>query len=153
MANKSRNKIQGGFVALEHNLIESEAYKLLSSTAKNAYTYFKRDLKNGHQTEVTLTFEQAQKYGVCNSPTTFNSAKKALVKFGFLDCHTPGGLGKESIFSLSYRWKRYGTPNFESLPFKPGFGSKYFKTIWKNEEKREKLIEARHNKKPNTDSV
>ena len=153
MSKKSKSKIQGGFVALEHNLIESEAYKSLSKTAKIAFTYFKRDLKNGHQTEVILTFEQAQKYGVCNSPTTFNSAKKMLVQFGFLDCHTPGGLGKESIFSLSYRWKRYGTPDFESLDFQPGFGSKYFETIWKNEKKREKLIEARHSKKPNTGFV
>jgi len=102
---------------------------------------------------VILSFEQAQKYGVCNSPTTFNTVKKELVEFGFLDSYDPGGLGKASVFSLSYRWKRYGTPYFNSLNFKPGFGSKYFKTIWKDEKKREKLIEARHNKKPNTDSV
>ena len=40
---KSRNRVTGGFVIMPHNLIQSEAYRLLSTTAKLAYIYFKRE--------------------------------------------------------------------------------------------------------------
>jgi len=85
---------------MEHELLESEAYKTLSSTAKNAFIYFRRDRKNGHQTEVILTFCQAQKYGVCASPDTFNKVKRELVNVGFLDPLEPGGLNQPSVFQF-----------------------------------------------------
>ena len=94
-----------------------------------------------------LTFPQAKKYGVCQSPSTFDSIKKELVEKGFLDPYEPGGLGKHSIFNISYRWKFYGTDGFEKVAFEPGFGSKQFQTIWKDELKKKNLLEARHGKK------
>jgi len=110
MAKKKGPKIEGPFVAMEYRLLESEAFRSLSSTAKVAFIYFRRDKRNGHQTEVILTFPQAQKYGVCASPATFNRVKPELVEKGFLDPLKPGGLNQPSVFNLSDRWKFYGTP-------------------------------------------
>ena len=153
MAKKRGPKIDGRFVPMEHRLIDSEVFISLSKTAKIAFMYFRRDKKNGHQTEVILTFSQAQKYGICDSPTTFNKVKRELVQKGLLDQVEPGGLNQASIFDLSSRWKWHGTPRFESVEYKPGVGSKYFRDIWKDENRRKNLIKARHGKTPNTVSV
>lgn len=138
---------------MEHRLLDSEIFQSLSSTTKIALMYFRRDKKNGHQTEVILTFPQAKKYGICSSPSTFDKIKRELVGKGFLDPYEPGGLNQPAIFELSGRWKWFGTDRFQKMEYEPGVGSKYFQQAWKNEERREQLIEARHGKKPNTDSV
>jgi hypothetical protein len=36
---------------------------------------------------------------------------------------------------------------YKKVLFKPGVGSKYFKTIWNDDTKRKNLLEARHRKK------
>lgn len=136
-----------------HRLLDSDAFQSLSSTAKIAFMYFRRDMKNGHQTEVVLTFPQAKKYGVCCSPSTFDRIKRELVEKGFLDPFEPGGLNQPAIFRLSNRWKWYGTSRFQKVEYEPGVGSKYFQLAWKDEERSKKLIKARHGKKPNTNSV
>lgn len=143
---KRRKRIEGGFVPLPHNLIGSEAYQSLSATAKLTYTYFLRDIRNGHQVNVTLTFSQAKKYGVCQSPDTFSKAKKRLVGNGLLDQVSGGGLNAPAIFKLSERWRQYGTDRFEVIPYKSGLGSKYFKTAMADEEKRKKVLTARYPK-------
>ncbi|CAI2719367.1 hypothetical protein [Nitrospina watsonii] len=153
MPKKKRYPIDGGFVALPHNLVDSKAFQALTNNAKITYAYFKRDLKNGHQTTVTLTFEQARNYGICKSPSTFGKAKKELVAHGFLDPFIPGGLNEPSVFSLSERWRKWGTPDFEEKAYQPGIGSKYFTAAWKNPERAQKLLQARHKKKPNTESI
>jgi len=154
MANKKGKKIEGQFVPLQHNLLESLAFQSLSKSSKVGLIYFYKDKKSSHQETVVLTYPQAKKYGVCSSPETFKTIKKALVEKGFLDPFEPGGLGKHSIFKISYRWKIYGTSRFEKIAFKPGCGSKQFQVIWKDELKRKKLLEARHGKnKQDTVSV
>jgi len=153
MAKVKRPKIKGGFVAMHHPLLDSVVYQVLSSTAKIAFMYFKRDIKNWDQTEVSLTYSQAKNKGVCRSPSTFDRAKRELVEKGFLDPLEPGGLNQRAVFKLSYRWKRYGQSNFEVIPYKNGVGSKSFQVIWKNEKSRKKLMEARHKKKLTIDSV
>ena len=144
---KKRQKIGGQFVSLRHTLLNSFAFKSLDNSAKMALIYFYKDIYSGHQTTVVLTFHQAKNYGVCKSPSTFNSIKKKLVGKGFLDPFEPGGLGKHSIFEISDRWEFYGTDRFEEIAFESGYGSKQFRDIWKDEIRREKLLEARHGKK------
>ena len=139
-----KKKYSKGFVRLPHNLIESDAYKQLSATATRAFTYFRRDLKSGHQTEVVLTFGQAQKYGVCDSSTTFCKVKKELVKHGLLDPVDGGGLNAPAVFKLTERWRQFNTDQFNEVPYKLGVGSKYFRTAMNDEMKRKKLLEARH---------
>ena len=155
MARKQkRQKIEGQFVPLQHDLLNSQAFQSLSSASKVGLIYFHKDIKTGHQETVILTFSQAKKYRVCQSATTFNGIKKELVEKGFLDSFSPGGLGQHSIFKISHRWKHYGTSRFEQVPFEPGCGSKQFQVIWKDETKRKILLEARHGKKkPDTVSV
>ena len=151
---KKRQKIDGPFVPLQHDLLNSLAFQSLGNGAKVGLIYFYKDKKSGHQTELVLTFPQAKKYRVCQSSTTFDAIKKELVEKGFLDPFEPGGLGKHSIFKMSYRWKFYGTDRFEEIPFEAGCGSKQFQVIWKDEVKRKNLLEARHGKKkPDTVSV
>ena len=147
MAKKKGNKIEGQFVPLPHNLLLSKAYMSLSNSEKVTLNYFLIDKKNYHQTQVILTFEQAKKYEVCQSPSTFLKSKQGLVDKGFIDTKEPGGLGKCSTFIISDRWKRYGTNEYKKVLFKPGVGSKYFKTIWNDDTKRKNLLEARHRKK------
>jgi hypothetical protein len=151
--NKKGPKIEGGFVAMEHRRLDSDVFQSLRSTAKIAFMYFRRDMKNGHQTKVILTLSQAKKYGVCSSPSTFDKIKRELVGKGFLDPLEPGGLNQPSVFNLSDRWKWYGKPRFKIVEYKPGVGSKNFRSIWKDKERSKKLVEARHGKKPNTDFV
>ena len=146
-AKKTRQKIEGQFVPLQHDLLNSSAFQSLGNGAKVGLIYFYKDKKNGHQTNLILTFPQAKKYGVCQSSTTFDSVKRELVEKGFLDPFEPGGLGKHSIFKNSYRWKFYGTSRFVKVSYEPGCGSKQFQTIWKDEEKRNNLLKARHGKK------
>ncbi len=142
-----RQKIGGQFVPLQHILLDSLAYKSLGNGSKVGLVYFYKDRKSSHQETLILTFPQAKKYGVCKSATTFDSIKKELVEKGFLDSYEPGGLGKHSVFKMSYRWKLYGTAKFDKIEFESGCGSKQFQVIWKDEEKRNNLLQARHGKK------
>tara|TARA_B100000315_G_scaffold94826_1_gene87155 strand:+ start:8995 stop:9462 length:468 start_codon:yes stop_codon:yes gene_type:complete len=151
---KKKNKIEGRFVPLQHSLLTSEAFRSLTKTAKVAYVYFLFDIKRGDQTEVILTFEQAKKYSVCSSPTTFMEIKKELVSKCFLDQLEGGGLNKPSKFKISYMWKKHGTNLFEDKKYCPGIGAKYFKAAWKDSKKKEKLLMARHQKnKLNTKNI
>lgn len=145
--NNKRQKIGGQFVPLQHELLNSLAFQSLGNGSKVGLIYFYKDIKNGHQETVILTFPQAKKYGVCRSATTFDAIKKELVEKGFLDSFEPGGLGKHAIFKMSFRWKLYGTARFEAIPFEAGCGSKQFQVIWKDEKKRKNLLQARHGKK------
>mgnify|MGYP001262978297 CR=1 FL=1 len=146
---KKRQKIEGRFVPLQHKLLESKAFQSLTKSAKVAYIYFLFDIKSGHQKEVILTFEQAKKHFVCSSPSTFMKIKKELVNNGFLNQLEGGGLNSPTKFAISHRWKDYGLNDFDQGKYTPGIGSKYFKTAWRDEKKREKLIRARYPNKKN----
>ena len=148
MAKRKKNKIQGRFVPLPYILLESEAFKALSPSARIAYVCFLCDRRNNHQTDVMLTFGQARKkFCVCSSPSTFGKIKKELVDKGFLDPLESGGLNKPSKFDLSERWRQYGSDLFKQVEYTLGVSSKYFKSAWKDKDRRKKLLEARHKNK------
>jgi len=130
---------------MEHRLLDSPTFRSLNSKAKILFMYFRRDKKNGHQTNVVLTFSQAKKYGICSSPSTFDKIKRELVEKGFLDPLEPGGLNQPAVLNLSDRWKWYETSRFEKVDYQPGVGSKSFQTIWKDESRRKKLMKALFN--------
>jgi hypothetical protein len=45
---------------------------------------------------------------------TYAKVLKELISHGFIDIERSGGLHKEcNIFSLTYRWKKYGKPDFD----------------------------------------
>jgi hypothetical protein len=136
VAKKKKIDIPGGWIPLSKDLLKTNAFISLSSKAKIAYLYFLFDKKNGEQTEIILTFNQAKKFNICNSPTTFNNIKKELVEKGFLNSVSGGGMNESSIFEISYRWKKYGTKLFEKSEYKLGISYKYFGSEkWKNKKR------------------
>ena len=98
-------------------------------------------------TNVTLTFRQSCKYNACKSPTTFAEAKRELVRNGLLDPVDGGGLNAPAVFKISNRWRLFNTDQFREVAYKPGFGSKYFRDAMKDDEKRRKILRARHGRK------
>jgi len=127
MSKKKKNKIDGSFTFIEHNIINSEAFENLSVHTKWLYFEFKLRFYGDNKRKITLTKEEAKKimaYG------TFKKSRKLLIERGFIDYKERGGLYKRaSIYALSERWKKYGTKDFvkndikDSLPkiFKTGF--------------------------------
>ena len=118
--------INGGFVAITFEMIDSKAYKALTGSAIKAFILCMRKVKEKHRTErfkviFSLTYPEANKQGFCDS--TFCNAMKKLQKVGFIDCVMKGGLRcdrkTKSAYRLSLRWKAYGTPDFKDLH--PGY--------------------------------
>lgn len=118
---KSRNRIQGGFVAITYEMIDSRAFKELNVSALKALILCMRKVKTHDPVDrftlqFSLTYTEAQKQGLCHS--SFCRGMKELQQLGFIDCITRGGMrfqGKNrSYYRLSKRWKGYGTPNFDT---------------------------------------
>lgn len=135
--------IEGGFVAITCEMINSQAYRELTGSAIKALILCMRKVKEMDRTErfkviFSLTYPEAKKQGFCDG--TFWRAMKSLQRLGFIDCTIKGGLtgrhkktpsahnyktpvkwkGKEygktpSAYRLSLRWKKYGTPDFEDI--------------------------------------
>lgn len=119
-------KRKPGVVVVDKEIILSEAYLSLSGKAPQIYLIFlgKRRigkiavgrkkvpvvLNNG---EIIFTYQEAEKLGI--SRQAFARALDQLIECGFIDiAHTGVGLYKSATFySISERWKRFGTPDFE----------------------------------------
>ncbi len=118
---------------LEPSLIESEAFLNLSGKAAliclirfHQKTYRKRASKKKkgmkqliitNNGEIVFTYAEARELGL-KSSRTFNKALHELIEEkGFVDVATPGNwyLKEPSKYSISQRWKRYGTPDFEQV--------------------------------------
>jgi len=142
---KFRNR---SFCYLEPSLIESEAFLNLSGKAaliclirfhQKAYkkrvskkTKGVKDLVITNNGEIVFTYAEARELGL-KSSRTFNKALHELVEEkGFVDVAIPGNwyLKESTKYSISGRWKRYGTTDFEQakmlrgLPEGLGFGNK-----------------------------
>jgi hypothetical protein len=144
MARKTKKEdswIQGGFVAITFEMINSLAYKELTGSAIKALILCMRKVKEMNRKErfkviFSLTYPEARRQGFCDG--TFWRAMKSLQRLGFIDCTIKGGLTgrckktpsahklslrwkeKEygrtpSAYKLSLRWKECGTPAFEDI--------------------------------------
>lgn len=71
-------------------------------------------ITNNGQLEYTYS-EEKKKRGL--TKPRFNGAIKELVDKGLIDiAHAGGGYdGDKSLYAISDRWKKYGTPEFESV--------------------------------------
>lgn len=131
-------------VIIERALLKSEAFRALGGTAKTVYLDFlmKRRIKGvkvrGRKEPVILnngeleySYSEAEAKGIPRS--TFMRALDELIGRGFLDvAHSgSGGMkGDKSLYSISERWRAYGTEHFVSATrskdtrqgrgFKPG---------------------------------
>ena len=114
-------------IVVERALLKAEVFRSLSSTAKTVYFDFlmkcrvktmkrrqekeKVILNNG---ELEYSYSEAEARGIPRS--TFRNALDELIRKGFLEvAHSGSGgvKGDKSLYSISYRWIKYGTPDFE----------------------------------------
>ena len=121
-------------VFLERELLESEAFcSLKTRTAYRVFLIFysKRKLfkarRRGEDNwvitnngEIVFTYQEAKtKHGI--SGGTFRSAIDELRNKGFIDIAESGaGLHKSvNLYSISNRWKLYGTPEYKEPKTRP----------------------------------
>lgn len=110
---KNRNKIEGGFVALENKMTDSAPWKDLHHSARYLYFEIKKKWAGLDRANITFTHREA---GEFMSGDTFKKYRNELVKNGFIDVVSRGGLwGKKAVFALSDRWKQWGTKDFKEV--------------------------------------
>lgn len=116
MSKKKKNKIDGNFAVIEHNLANSEAFKSLSIHTKWLYMEFKLRFYGNNRKRIILIKEEAIKIMAYN---TFKESRKQLIERGIIDVIKRGGLEKQpAIYGLSDRWKKYGTKDFVKVELK-----------------------------------
>lgn len=110
MIKKKKNKIDGNYSVIEHNIINSEAWKGLKAHTKWLYFEYKLRWYGNNTRNIILTYIEANKI---MSIDTFINDRKLLIERGFIDVIKRGGLEKQPmIYGLSNRWKKYGTKDF-----------------------------------------
>ena len=114
-------------IVIDKFTLKAEVFRSLSSIAKTVYFDFlmkcrvktskrmgekvKEILNNG---ELEYSYGEAEARGIPRS--TFRRAIDELIGKGFLDIEHSGSggvKGDKSLYSMSYRWIKYGTPHFE----------------------------------------
>lgn len=125
-----RQNTKSPFIYLERKLIESEAFRKLTGSAKNVLLLFlcrkqvkrirnREGRKDGYQItnngEIVFTYDEAVKRGF--SRQTFARALDQLVECGFIDISHPGGgmLKDCSRYAISERWRQFGAENFKRV--------------------------------------
>ena len=110
MSKKKKNKIDGIYSYIEHNIIHSEAWKGLKAHTKWLYFEFKLRWHGDNTRKIVFTYQEAKNI---MSIKTFITDRKLLMERGFIDVIKRGGLEKQPmIYGLSDRWKKYGTKDF-----------------------------------------
>ena len=129
--NKYKNfpKPKSERLVYEYDLINSIAYRELTKNEMlmlHAF-YLKRKLlhvkgKKGRSDswevlnngEITFTYSEALKYGWGSK--TFTRGLDKFIQVGFIDMAKQGlGISESSLFSISKRWEKYGTEEFEKM--------------------------------------
>lgn len=113
---KNKNKINGNWSYIEHNILDSEAWKGLKIHTKWLYFEFKIRWHTDNTRNIIFTKEEAIKIMAYK---TFRESKNKLIERGLIDVIQRGGLEKQpAIYGLSNRWKKYGTKDFVELDIK-----------------------------------
>ena len=113
---KNRNKIDGSFSVLEHNLANSKAWEGLTVHTKWLYMEFKLRFHGDNKYKIIFPYQEAIKV---MDKRTFIKAKDKLIERGIIDVVKQGGFYKQAtIYGLSDRWVKYGTKNFVDIDIK-----------------------------------
>jgi hypothetical protein len=114
-----------------NDLLNSKAYFDLTGKSIQAFNVFyqKRTMKNmngkkgkdadwqpTNEKDLNFTYIEAKKIGFTSHQ--FRHAIDQLISVGLIDVETYGG-GTDhpkTVFSLSHRWKKYGTEQFVDVP-------------------------------------
>jgi hypothetical protein len=111
--NKTNN---GPFAKLDHEIAQSKSFQELTVHAKWLYVEFLLRYNGKNKYNISFTQKEAEKI---MSTKAFKKARNQLIERGFIDLIRRGGLWKQcSIFALSDRWRKYGTPEFEKVNIK-----------------------------------
>ena len=107
---KNRNKIDGSYSVLEHNLANSKAWEGLTVHTKWLYMEFKLRFHGDNRKHIILTYEEAIKIMSIN---TFIKSRNKLIENGLIDIIKRGGFyNQPMIYGLSERWRKFGTKDF-----------------------------------------
>lgn len=112
---------------IDHELFQSEVFRLLSSTAMFVLLRFyqkrkwhvlgkgRKKIFSYDNTKIVFTYAEAASFDI--SQSQFHVTIKKLVELGLIDIeHQGGGYGRNySRYNLSNRWKHYGTPLFKKV--------------------------------------
>jgi len=113
---KNRNKIDGNWSYIEHNILNSEAWKGIKIYTKWLYFEFKIRWHTDNTYHIIFTQEEIKKIMAIG---TFYKSRDQLIERGFIDVIERGGLEKQpAIYGLSNRWKKYGTKDFVKIDIK-----------------------------------
>lgn len=116
-------------VWFEREIFESKAFQKLPATAIRIYLAFltKRRMRKStyggrkewgivNNGEIEFTYKEAEaKHGIKQG--AFRENRDRLIKFGLIDIAQSGaGLYKsKTLYAISERWRKYGTPEFEEI--------------------------------------
>jgi hypothetical protein len=107
---KNRNKIDGNYSLIEHNIIDSEAWKDLNIHTKWLYFEFKLRYYGDNEHKIVFPFREAIKI---MTNRTFIKCRNKLIKNGLIDIIKRGGFYHQvTIYGLSNRWRKFGTKDF-----------------------------------------
>jgi len=123
---KKRYDLKKRRVYIDGDLFQSEAYRSLSAKAawvfnrflqKREWSYLgkKKSKPIYNNKGLVFTYDEAKYFGI--SKSYFNDIIKKLVAVGFIEIEHQGGFfGRDySRYSLSERWRDYGTPDFKKV--------------------------------------
>ena len=164
---QAHQKTWGGFTGLPNRMVDHPAYAALSSAAAvRCVTWFWQEaryervkkkpgqdspigridkiINNG---QISFTYQQARWRGM--SSPRFARVLKELHRLGFIDVRPEdlgrGVKGKFTRYFISARWQKYGTLQFEEIPFpenfKEGFRSDEFKEKRRKRKKKNNVHE------------
>ncbi|MBA7528435.1 hypothetical protein ES705_20619 [subsurface metagenome] len=110
MSKKRKNKIDGSYSVLEHNLANSKAWEGLTVHTKWLYMEFKLRFHGDNKYKIVFPYQEAIKV---MHKKTFIKAKNKLIERGIIDVVKRGGFyNQPTIYGLSDRWKKFGTKDF-----------------------------------------
>ena len=113
---KNKNKIDGSYSIIEHNLANSEAFKDLNVNTKWLYMEFKFRFYGDNRRDIIFPYREAIK--VMNK-RTFTNCRDKLIENGLIDIIKRGGFYHQpNIYGLSNRWKKFGTKDFIKIDTK-----------------------------------
>ena len=113
MSKKKRNKIDGSYSVIEHNITNSEAWKDINIHAR--YLYFEFKLRYHGDNRYNIIFPYREAIKIMNV-RTFIKCRNKLIENGLIDVVKRGGFyNQPAIYGLSDRWKQFGTKDFKKV--------------------------------------
>jgi len=113
---KNKNSIDGSYSVIEHNIINSEAWKDLNVHAK--WLYFEFKLRYHGDNKYKIIFPCREAIEIMTN-RTFIKCRNRLIENGLIDIIKRGGFYHQAtIYGLSERWRKFGTKDFIKIDIK-----------------------------------